>query len=127
MMTSPVWSTTGSRTCPTRNPIGRSPTHSIAEGPGGRVVVVVVVDVVDVVVLVVVVLVVVVAVVGFGAAAVVVVTVTAASGDASSTEPHPPATNARTPATIRHRMVPVHHIAGADGQRPRHGPPPASE
>ena len=85
--------------------------------------VVVVVDVVvDVVVLVVVV-----PVVGSGAAAVVVVTATVVSGDASSAEPHPPATNARTPATTRHRMVPVHHIAGADGQRPRHGPPVASE
>ena len=85
-------------------------------------VVVVVGVVVDVVVLVVVV-----PVVGSGAAAVVVVTATVVSGDASSAEPHPPATNARTPATTRHRMVPVHHIAGTDRQRPRHGPPLASE
>ena len=49
MTASPVWSTTGSRTCPTRRPIGSSPTHSIAVGPGGRLVVVVVIIVVVVV------------------------------------------------------------------------------
>ena len=51
MTASPAWSTTGSRTCPIRRPIGSSPTHSIAVGPGGRLVVdVVVVVVVEVVV-----------------------------------------------------------------------------
>ena len=49
MTANPAWSTTGSRTCPTRRPIGSSPTHSIAVGPGGRLVVVVV-DIVVVVV-----------------------------------------------------------------------------